>query len=338
MSPWSIRPALLALPATLLGVALACWLFQESRLRPPAGPPVQALFVVEAGASLGGTARALEASGLVRSADALIWQARLTARADMLQAGEYNLSSALGSREILKRLVQGRVATHVVVIPEGLRLEQVAERLHAAGLARREVFLELARDPEQARALGIEGETLEGYLFPDTYRFARGLSTRRVAQAMVAQFLKAWQPLAARAEELGLSMKEAVTLASIIEKETGSAGERGLISSVFHNRLARGMRLQTDPSVIYGIPDFDGNLRRIHLQDRGNPYNTYVRKGLPPGPIAGPGAAALHAALYPEQSDYLYFVSRGDGTHVFSRSYEEHQAAVVKFQLRRRRR
>ncbi len=337
MSAWAIRPSVLALPATLFGVTLGCWLFQEYSLRPPAGPPVDALFVVEAGASLGGTARALRARGLVRSANALIWQARLTGRAGRLQAGEYRLSSALGSREILARISRGRVATHEVVIPEGLRLEQVAERLEAAGLARRDAFLALARSPEQARALGIEGESLEGYLFPDTYRFARGLSTRRVAQAMVAQFLKAWGPLAPRAQELGMTMKEAVTLASIIEKETGSAGERGLISSVFHNRLARGMRLQTDPSVIYGIPDFDGNLRRVHLEDRSNPYNTYVRKGLPPGPIAGPGAAALHAALYPEQSEYLYFVSRGDGTHEFSRSYEEHQAAVRKFQLRRRR-
>jgi UPF0755 protein len=186
--------------------------------------------------------------------------------------------------------------------------------------------------------MGITADTLEGYLFPDTYYFPSGLESKSIITAMVKQFRIAFKPeWQTRAEELGMSVHEVVTLASIIEKETGAPEERPLISSVFHNRLKKGMRLETDPTVIYGIPDFDGNIKRRHLNTY-TPYNTYKIKGLPPGPIASPGAAALEAALYPAQSKYLYFVSKKDGTHQFSATIKEHNAAVRKYQLRKKRR
>ena len=149
------------------------------------------------------------------------------------------------------------------------------------------------------------------------------------------EFLARWRELAPLAEAQGRSMQEVVTLASIVEKETGAEAERPLIASVFLNRLARGMRLESDPTTIYGIPDFDGNLRRVHLEDESNPYNTYRIAALPPGPIANPGADALRAVLEPAPADFLYFVSRNDGTHHFSRTYREHVNAVNRFQRRR---
>jgi UPF0755 protein len=153
-----------------------------------------------------------------------------------------------------------------------------------------------------------------------------------LARAMVEQFRRAWGEIAPLARERGLPMRDVVILASLIEKETGAPQERPLIASVFLNRLRIGMRLETDPSVIYGIPDFDGNLRRRDLENAGNPYNTYRISGLPPGPIANPGAASLRAAVEPAETDYLYFVSRNDGSHTFSKSYAEHLAAVNRYQ------
>jgi UPF0755 protein len=201
---------------------------------------------------------------------------------------------------------------------------------------RRKNFLDAATDPETVRGQGIEADTLEGYLFPDTYYFPRGLDSATIIATMVKQFRAAFKPAwEQQAEALGMTVHEVVTLASIIEKETGAPEERPLIASVFHNRLKKGMRLETDPTVIYGIPDFDGNIKRRHLETY-TPYNTYKIKGLPPGPIASPGALALEAALYPAQSEFLYFVSKKDGTHQFSRTIKEHNAAVRKYQLRKR--
>jgi UPF0755 protein len=191
-------------------------------------------------------------------------------------------------------------------------------------------------DAEFAHSLGIENPTLEGYLFPDTYRFPRNLSAREIARELVDQFSAVWQTIEPQARKRGMSMSEVVTLASIVEKETGAAEERPVIAAVFLNRLDKRMRLETDPSVIYGIEDFDGNLRKRHLTDRSNPYNTYRHKGLPPGPIASPGAGALRAVVEPAENEYLYFVSRNDGTHQFSRSYREHVNAVNRYQRRRR--
>jgi len=334
-----ILVALAAAAALALGAAVAAGgLWVRWALSPAAETSPEILFEVERGATLGGIARRLEDAGIVRSERALRWLARWDDVANDVKAGEYWVSADLAPGEILGKLVRGEVATWEVVIPEGLTAEEIAPRLAAQGLVDPEAFLAVVNDPASAKALGVEGESLEGYLFPETYRLPRGLPAREVAGVLVDHFLAVWEEIAPAAEEQGLSMHAVVTLASIVEKETGAAEERPLIASVFHNRLDRGMRLESDPTTIYGIDDFDGNLRRVHLEDGDNPYNTYKIGGLPPGPIANPGREALRAVVDPAESDYLYFVSRGDGTHVFSRTFSEHVANVDRYQRRGRRR
>jgi UPF0755 protein len=318
-----------------LGLSLGVALGVGRSLGPAAETASEVVFVVTPGATLGRMARDLEAAGLVRSRLAVEALGRLLGVADELRSGEYALSASLSPAEILERIVEGRVRTLEVVIPEGLTAAEIAARLEDAGLADAEAFLAVVRDAELPAALGVEGESLEGYLFPETYHLARGLDPREVTRTFVAEFLRAWRSLEADARARGFSMRETVTLASIVEKETGAPDERPLIASVFHNRLARRMRLESDPTTIYGIPDFDGNLRRTDLEDAKNPYNTYRIPALPPGPIANPGLAALRAAVQPSSSDYLYFVSRNDGTHVFSRSYADHTRAVHRYQRSR---
>ncbi|MCH8084099.1 MAG: endolytic transglycosylase MltG [Myxococcales bacterium] len=298
-------------------------------------PPV--IFDVRSGASLGQVARDLESRGLIRNAGAFKLLARYRELEGALQVGEYEISAALAPGEILTRIVEGRVVVYEVVIPEGLTASQIALRVEAAGLSNAVAFLAFASDPASAGSLGVEGANLEGYLFPETYRLPRGLGVHEVAKLLVDQFLQVWREIEPQARSQKLSMLEVVTLASIVEKETAAPEERPLIASVFRNRLRRGMRLETDPTVIYGIPDFDGNLRRRDLENADNPYNTYQIPGLPPGPIANPGADALRAVVNPAESDYLFFVSRNDGTHVFSKTYSEHARAVDQYQRKRSR-
>jgi UPF0755 protein len=255
-------------------------------------------------------------------------------KAGSLQAGEYALSPAMSYRSLVQTLHQGRVVLHAVLVPEGFTQREIIRRLAEAGLLRAENARALASDPEFVRRLGLSGDSLEGYLFPDTYSFPRGLGARAVLTRLVRRFHEVWRPLAPKARALGLSRREAVTLASIIEAEAGLDRERPLISAVYHNRLAKGMPLQADPTVIYGLDDFDGNLRRSDLR-ADTPYNTYTRQGLPPGPICSPGAASLAAAVAPARVDYLYFVATGDGGHHFSATYRQHVNAVNRFQRRR---
>jgi UPF0755 protein len=306
-----------------------------SLLRAPArsGAPA-VVFAVPKGAALARVTADLEAAGLVRSAAATEWLARLRGDAGALRAGEYDVSPAWSAGRVLDELVSGRVKTYPVVLPEGVRAAEIASRLEAAGLAPADRFLQAVRDSSLARSLGVPGQTLEGYLFPETYRLPRGMSADAIAGAMVQQFFEVWREVEALGLPPGLSLHQTVTLASLVEKETGVAEERPLIAAVFLNRLRRGMRLETDPSVIYGIESFDGNLRRSDLRDARNPYNTYAHFGLPPGPIASPGRDALLAVVRPAPSEYLYFVSRNDGSHQFSRTYREHVNAVNRYQKR----
>jgi len=330
-----------ALAAAAVGLALlggtGVWLGLR-QLAPVAEQGEPRVYVVPAGAGLSRIAPDLEREGIVRSALALRLLARVRGVENALKAGEYELSPEWPARVVLARLTTGRTKTYAVSIPEGLRANEIAERLEAADIVDGRAFLERVFDPELARELGLPGESLEGYLFPETYRFARRTPPRAVIESFLRQFFAAWNEVEAKARERGMSMHEVVTLASIVEKETGAAEERPLIAAVFHNRLRRGMRLETDPAVIYGIPDFDGNLRRVHLRDTANPYNTYKFAGLPPGPIASPGLDSLRAVVEPAASDYLYFVSKNDGTHHFSRTYREHANAVNRFQKNRQNR
>ncbi len=332
----STRWILLGSTVLSLAIAASAVAFVRWSLSPIVASGPTTLFWVERGDSLGEVARNLEARGLIRNAFVFNLLARYRELAGSLRVGEYELSAAYSAEQTLDRIVSGKVATFAVSLPEGLTAAEVGERLEAAGLANAAEFRASVTTPATAAALGVEGATLEGYLFPETYRLPHRLSADEVAKVMVDQFLTVWREIEPMARAQGLSMREVVTLASIVEKETAAPEERPLIAAVFRNRLERGMRLETDPTVIYGIVNFDGNLRRRDLEDASNPYNTYKIAGLPPGPIANPGAEALRAVVNPADSDYLFFVSKNNGTHTFSKTFSEHQLAVDQYQRRRR--
>ena len=293
------------------------------------------LFEVRKGESLRAIANRLEERGLVRDARATTWWARLRGQASELHTGQYWLSPALSPSEIIDRFASGRVATWEVVVPEGLTAAEIGERFAARGIVDAREFTAAVADPALARELGVPAKSLEGYLFPETYRLPRAQTGPDVARVLVEQFKAAWRQVESRARERGLSMHQVVTLASIVEKETGASDERPKIASVFANRLRLNMRLESDPTVIYGVSGFDGNLRRSDLDDTANLYNTYQHAGLPPGPIANPGLQALRAVIDPAPSKLLYFVSKNDGTHEFSETYAQHVAAVDRYQRRR---
>ncbi len=250
-----------------------------------------------------------------------------------VKAGQYLLSANMPPQSIIEALVSGKVYLYRVTIPEGANLSEVALILENTELVKSFDFLSAANDPAFAEQFGIKAKNFEGYLFPDTYFFEKDVTSQKIISTMVRQFYNTFNPLwEKRSPDFHFSIHDIVTLASIIEKETGLAEERPLISSVFHNRLNKNMRLQSDPTVIYGIENFDGNITRKHLRTP-NAYNTYTIRGLPPGPIANPGKASLEAALFPLESSYLFFVSKNDKSHFFSTNYTDHKAAVRKYQL-----
>jgi UPF0755 protein len=325
---------LFLLLALLLAGAFAA-LEAKRRLEPAAIAAAPQIFVVAEGSGLRRVASELAAAGLIRDARVFEALARYEEAQNQLRTGEYELAATQTPAEILDTIVSGRIKLWPVAVPEGLTAVEIAARVEAAGVASRDAFLAVVNDPASPERFGVEGPGLEGYLFPETYHLAHGLTAEQVVAAFLAQFKAVWDPLAASASTRGLTMRQAVTLASIVERETAVPDERPIVSAVFHNRMKLGMRLETDPTVIYGIPNFDGNLTRAHLEDESNPYNTYRIAGLPPGPIANPGAGALRAAVEPAASDALFFVSRNDGSHVFSRTYEEHVGNVQRFQVRR---
>lgn len=288
---------------------------------------------IPSGARFSGVVDRLVQTGFLQEPWRFMILARRQGADTRIQAGEYRLTATMTPAEVLDTLTRGRVVLHRLTIPEGLTMSEIAEEIEAAGFGSAEAFLKLATDPEFVRKQGIDADTLEGYLFPDTYFFPESVSIEAIVHAMLNRFHEVFtSEWAQQADRIGLTLNEAVTLASIIEKETGVPAERPLISSVFHNRLRKKMRLQSDPTVIYGISDFDGNLTRKHLNTV-TPYNTYQVAGLPPGPIANPGKDALEAALFPPETPYLYFVAKGDRTHHFSKTLREHNRAVRQYQL-----
>ncbi len=290
------------------------------------------IFFVSEGSALSNVANALEKEGFITCKSAFLIWGRLMGYAIKIKAGEYLLNPAMSPLKILETLSRGIVVTHSVTIPEGYTRAQIVELLEREGLVDRHEFMKLTGDPNIALHYGISGPDLEGYLYPDTYQFSRGLSEMSIIDVMVKRFQEVIKPFRGRIEESGMTMNQVVILASIVEKETGSAEERPVIASVFLNRLKKGKRLESDPTVIYGIKDFDGNLRKKDLAER-TPYNTYVINGLPPGAIANPGREAIKAILYPAETDYLYFVSKNDGSHHFSKTLSEHNRAVIIYQM-----
>lgn len=280
-------------------------------------------------------ARELEAAGVVADARELVGWLWWTDRAGDVQAGEYHFDVPVSVREVATIVTEGRVRLYPVTLPEGSNLWQAASAIAAAGFGTEERSLESMTRVALIEDLDAEATNLEGYLFPETYLVPAGTTVDTIVELMVDAFRASWTPSrAAQARALDWSVRQVVTLASLIEAETPSATERGVVSAVFHNRLERGMLLQTDPTVLYArwLAGKDG--RTIYMSDlqRDSPYNTYLYPGLPAGPIGSPRDASIEAALNPSESDFLYFVSRNDGTHAFSRTLREHNAFVNQYQ------
>jgi UPF0755 protein len=318
---------------TLVGVSLLLG-FGYFLIHPAKKAGNDKVFLVRDGATLRQVSGKLEKEGLITSKELFLLWARLMGYSRKIKAGEYSLNSHMSPVNILKILSKGAIITYPVTVPEGFTRKQIAALLEKKGLLDSEEFLSATWDSDIAKRHGISGRGLEGYLYPDTYHFGRGLSAVSIIDAMVKRFQEVIAAFREKIEHSGMTMEEVVILASIVEKETGHPEERPLIASVFLNRLRKRMRLESDPTVIYGLKDFNGNLTRIHLTGH-TPYNTYVIQGLPPTPIANPGMEAIKAVLYPAKTDYLYFVSKNDGSHHFSKNLSEHNRAVDIYQKRR---
>jgi UPF0755 protein len=308
----------------------------QSFLSTPTAPPAPMEITIERGDSFKKVAELLHRHKVVSSLFFLELLARREKIATRIKAGDYRFETPATPAEVLKRLVEGDIVLRRLTLPEGLTLREIARKMAGEKLAEEKDVIDLAFNAEFTKKLGVEANSLEGYLFPETYSFPKRTTTEQFLEMMVDMFRsKLTRDILTGASERKLNLHQLVTLASIIQKESGNVEEMPLISAVFHNRLKKGIALQADPTVIYGIKDFDGNLTRKHLRTS-TPYNTYTSRGLPPGPIANPGLDALRAAAFPAEVKYLYFVSRGDGTHIFSRTLKEHNQAVLKYQKRRR--
>lgn len=286
-------------------------------------------------------AKALKDQMIICSDTQFLRLGRITRSWARLKAGEYQVTSAMTPIKLFSVLASGISVPHPITLREGENTFEIAGDLDSKGLASKETLLALIKNQKFIDSLwnslelqGPAPASLEGYLYPDTYYLNKTLTPEEILKQMVRRFKSAWTPEeGARARVLGLTRHEIITLASIIEKETGAPQERPMISSVFHNRLKKHMRLQSDPTIIYGIwSRYDGNLHKADILSP-TPYNTYVIPALPVGPIGNPGKDSIHAALYPDTSDFLFFVSQNDGTHRFSRDLKEHTDAVRRFQL-----
>ena len=296
------------------------------------------IFIVKKGSGLRAVASELQRKRLVKSKDLFILCAILKGGTKDIKAGEYSLNQSMSPVRIFTILSTGAIKTYTLTIPEGLTAEQIADLLAKKNLAHIHEFIPLVMDKGLAASYHIDGTSLEGYLFPDTYIISRDIEARQLIDLMIKRFQKIFSTLIKDTKPTPgglLPEKDIVTLASIVEKEGGRAEEKPIIASVFLNRLKKRMRLESDPTIIYGLKNFDGNLKKKDLRTPG-PYNTYLNYGLPPGPIANPGRESLMAVIKPAKTDYLYFVAKNDGSHHFSASLSEHNKAVYRYQKRRR--
>ena len=313
--------------AAVAGLGFCAWVAKDVQSRgETTGARVR--MRVEPGASFVGVLHELEARGLVKRAWTLRLYARATGQDRRIQHGTYEFTAGTPPIDLLHALAQGDVLAFSITIPEGFNLWQVAGCFDSVGIDST-AMLALVTDAEVARSLQVAARTLEGYLFPDTYRVPFGATARDVVAQMTGRAHAAWtDDYERRARAIGMSRHDVLTLASIVEAEARMADERPTIAAVYHNRLRKGMRLEADPTVAYAMGGYRG---RLFYKDLAidSPYNTYRRTGLPPGPICNPGELSIHAALYPAEGvAALYFVARGDGRHVFSNTLREHHAAV----------
>lgn len=322
-----------------LGVALLLVLsiFLISYARSPIDDRVvDATVYIPKGASFLEIVDILDQAGMVKNKLFFILLARFKGVSSSIKAGEYELATSMSPNEITDKLFEGDIKIHELTIPEDFTLKQIADRLVAENLVSEKNFISVTTDPVFLASLNIDAASAEGYLYPDTYKFNRGMTTREIVSTMVNQFWgKVTPEMIERAKKLGMTTTEFVTLASLIGKESGDEEEKSQVSAVFHNRLKKGMRLQSDPTAIYSLTEYQNIVKKKHLSND-TPYNTYKIKGLPPGPIANPGIDSLQAALYPKPVNYLYFVSKNDGTHIFSSNLAAHAQAVLKYQIKRK--
>jgi UPF0755 protein len=292
---------------------------------------------IERGSASRAIGQRLVDAGIVRDPSAFRAALWLTGRARQLQAGEYRFDSPMTAVAVVEKLARGEIYERLVTFPESLTIPAMAAIFEEQGFGSTASFLEAARDVSAITSLDPSARDLEGYLFPETYALPRRTTAARLVHLMVTRFEEVFTPdLRREARARGLTIRQAVTLASLVEKETARPEERPIVAAVYLNRLTRGMALQCDPTVIYALTlagRYRGNLTRADLAFD-SPYNTYRYPGLPPGPIAAPGRSSLQAAVRPDKVDYLYFVSRNDGSHAFARTLVEHNRNVLQFQVR----
>lgn len=284
-------------------------------------------------------ARDLQARGVLKSAEAFQVYGKFTRQIPRVKAGEYQFNTAMTPPEVMRVLTSGQSVQRPITIPEGYTVFEIADLLEAKGFAKRADIMKLAFDKKFVKkVLGEDQASLEGYLYPETYNFTKYMGPEKILTAMVRSFMQNFNEIQTP-YPFGWTRHQVVTMASIIEKETGAPQERQLISSVFNNRIKKNMRLQTDPTIIYAKALQSGkiviDIRKSDLT-LNHPYNTYMKAGLPPGPISNPGKEAMKAAVNPAITDFLFFVSQNDGTHIFSETYEKHANAVRKFQVDRK--
>lgn len=327
-----LKYLIIAMIPTGVAIGALMWLKVLIFTPPATQIPPGTVFEILPDESFRSVAARMEGQGLIRSQRALQLLGRLKEIDKKIRAGEYQLEGPLTIAEALKLLSEGKIIERKVTIPEGSTLIQIADAIERAGINTKDKILPEFYLQKYLDILDIPAKSLEGYLFPETYKFAKSTSPETIVNQMLKEGVTRWlQEYTDRAEGLGFNRHEILTLASIIEKESGNQEEQPLISSVFHNRLKEKMKLQSDPTVIYGLENFNGNLTKEDLNNP-HPYNTYVIDGLPPAPICNPGLTAIKAALYPAETKFLYFVSTNNGNHVFSESYDEHLKMVELYQ------
>ena len=337
-NPFKGLMQLLGIVLLVAGLGAAVYLFDFWMFLHSPGQSDRALrqVLIRPGMGAAGIAQSLKTEGVIADARKFYWLCLLQGAGGKLRAGEYAFLPLSTPRQVLDRLIRGDVIQRHVTFPEGSTVRTVARTLADAGLASEYQILRLAADESYVRSLGIEAKNVEGYLFPETYNFQRTQNEAALLETMTKEFRNrfsfAWQE---RARELGFSVHEIVTLASLVEKEARVDVERPVIAAVFHNRLKRRMPLQSDPTAVYDIPEFSGPVTHDHLQ-RASAYNTYQITGLPPGPICNPGTRSIQAVLYPADVPYVYFVSKADGTHQFSTTLTEHNTAVRNYRRKLR--
>jgi UPF0755 protein len=301
--------------------------------QPSVTPGQEVIVAIPKGASLSQVGSILQEQGVISSRFVFKLVALIRGEQRKIKAGDYALKAGSDAGFVLDQLISGKTLMVTLTVPEGYNIFQVAGLLEKQGITSADEFLNTARDKAFLKELGIEGPSLEGYLFPDTYlfRYSEARDHKLIVRKMVQRFFQVYdEHVRPIADKYGWTTNQVVTLASLIEKEA-TASEHGLVSAVFHNRLRLNMRLQSDPTAIYGIKPMGAKITREDL-DRKQPYNTYQVSGLPPGPIANPGKASLVAAVKPDDVDFLYFVARNDGTHQFSPTLKEHNHWINVYQ------